>query len=122
MSGAAWTLTTRSGSQVDHQHLETLEEALAALDRRLEELAPEAHLDEARFLSRRIEPVRLVAARLEIAGPGARGRTVRAGVDLRGDGSVEAFTGRVRRAVLERREGESAADALRRALRPAPAT
>lgn len=122
MSAPPWTLTTRSGSQVDHQRLETLEEALDALDRRLAELAPSSHRDEERFLRRRIEPVRLVAARLEVAGPGARGRTIRGGVDLRGDGSAEAFTGRVRRAVVARREGESAAQALGRALRAASVT
>ena len=60
-----------------------------------------------------------LAARLEIAGPHGRGRgrgVVRGGVDLRGDGSAEAFTGRLRRAVVERRDGESASQALARAL------
>ena len=59
-----------------------------------------------------MDPVQIVVARVEVAGP----RRLRAGVDVRGDGSSEAFTGRVRRRLVEQRDGESAYDALRREL------
>ena len=63
-------------------------------------------------LMRRLEPVQLVVGRLELTGPGR----LRAGIDVRGDGSSEAFTGRLRRRVVEQRAGESPYDALRRTL------
>jgi hypothetical protein len=62
-------------------------------------------------LGREYEPAELVAVRAEVSGPGVRG-----GVDLRGDGSVQAFNGRIRRSVIEPGEGEDSYSALRRVL------
>jgi hypothetical protein len=108
---AAYTLTVRRRGGVARERFATLAEALAALEARLDELAPDARRRPERALAREVAPVAQVAVRGEIAGRGVRG-----GVDLRGDGSTEAFTGRWRRVVVERHAGETAFDALRRAL------
>jgi hypothetical protein len=110
---ADYVVTVRSGARVRKERHERLAAALGALERIGAELADGAAARPAGgTLIRRIEPVQQVVGRIEIAGPGR----LRAGVDVRGDGSSEAFVGRVRRTLVEQRPGESAYDALRRAL------
>jgi hypothetical protein len=111
----SYTLTIRSGAKVRKERHADLEQALASIERIGAELADGASARTVGgTLIRRFEPVQQVVGRIELAGPGR----LRAGVDVRGDGSSEAFTGRVRRKLVEQRRGESAYDALRRALRP----
>jgi hypothetical protein len=108
-----FTLTIRAGARVRKQQHRGLDEALADLEQEGRELAAEADArPEGGTLIRRLEPVQIVVARLELSGP----RGLRAGIDVRGDGSSEAFKGRLRRTVVEQRDGESAYDALRREL------
>ncbi|HYH58957.1 MAG TPA: hypothetical protein VD790_07025 [Thermoleophilaceae bacterium] len=108
-----YSLKTRSGAKVERARFEDLGAALEALERRGRELEGQA---DARTvdtkLARRFEPVQQVFARLELAGPGR----LRAGVDVRGDGSTEAWTGRMRRTLVEQLPRESPYDALRRAV------
>ena len=111
-----WVLKVRSGPRVERQTFASLREALDALDERVAALMPGSQREEIRFLSRRIEPVKQVAARVELSGRGGFRASVHAGVDVRGDGSAEAYTGKLQRTVIERRHGESAPAALRRAL------
>jgi hypothetical protein len=110
-----YTLTIRQGPKVTRERYADLEAAVGAVEghgRELEQGA-DARAVGGSFI-RRIEPAHQVVARLELRGPGR----LRAGVDVRGDGSSEAFTGRVRRRLVEQRKGEDAYGALRRALRP----
>ena len=110
---ASYVVTIRSGAKVRKRRHEQLDDALADLERVAGELADGASARPAGgFLIRRLEPVQQVIGRIELAGPGR----LRAGVDVRGDGSSEAFTGRVPRRVVEQRDGETAYDALRREL------
>ncbi len=94
-----------------------LEAALAALEERARELADGARRAPVDVRYRRFEPVQQVAARVELFGPERILPAVRAGVDVRGDGSTEAYLGRVRRRVIERRRKETAFEALARELR-----
>jgi hypothetical protein len=109
-----YTLTVRDGPRVEHERFEDLDAALRALDARVEALSPTARRKAVQPPGMRsFEPVAQVAARLELSGP----KRLRGGIDLRGDGSAEAFTGKLRRQVVEQQRGESAVDALRRVLR-----
>jgi hypothetical protein len=111
-----WRLTVRIGPRVQRSRFERLDEALEALERRAGELAREAPRDALDVRFKRYEPIQQVAARIELAGPQRLLPSVRAGLDVRGDGSTEAYLGRVRRQVIEPQDGENAYGALRRAL------
>jgi hypothetical protein len=110
-----YSLTIRVGPRVERERFEDLVRALDRLEERGRELADGTDAIEVKPpLMRRFEPVQQVVARLELSGPGR----VRAGLDVRGDGSTESYTGRVRRRLVEQRRGETAYDALRRTLQP----
>jgi hypothetical protein len=113
--GARYRIKIRAGSKVEKERYHDLDSALAAIESRGLELARDSRTQAVGGdLMRRIEPVQQVTARLQLAGP----NRLRAGVDVRGDGSAEAWTGSLRRRVVEQGPGESPYDALRRASRP----
>ena len=116
---AGWTLTLRVGPRVEHTRFDSLGAAVGALERRMDELAPETRRQATQVFKRRFDAVRQVVARGEITGPGGLLGGARGGVDLRGDGSAEAYTGRVRRSLVQLQAGETAYDGLRGALKGA---
>jgi hypothetical protein len=108
-----WRVTTRVGPKVRKSSAASLDDAIEALRA---SLAAAPRRDTVDLRVRSFEPVQQVAARGELTGP----RRARGGVDVRGDGSAEAFTGKLRRQVVQPEPGEDAFSALRRALdRPA---
>jgi hypothetical protein len=106
---ASYRLTIRRKGKVEKERFGDLGAALAALARQLEGAEPRAPRQ---VLSREYAPVEQVALRGEVAGP----RGLRGGVDVRGDGSAEAYSGRWRKRVVDQLPGESAYEALARAM------
>ena len=111
---ASWRVKVREGPRVERSSYDDAESALAAIEARGAELQDSARAGAIDLKVRRFEPVQQVTARLELSGPGR----LRAGVDVRGDGSVESWTGWLRRRLIEQRGGESAYAALRRQIAP----
>jgi hypothetical protein len=110
---SGWTVRVRAGSKVERTRHGDPTSALREIERRGHELEASADAKPRSPLGRTFEPVQQVVARIELSGP----NRLRAGVDVRGDGSAEAFTGRLRRAVIEQRRNESPYDALRRVVK-----
>ena len=108
---AAFKVTIRREGRTERFRRDALEPALDLLEFELRALSGSSRRQPASGIARTYEPGELVAVRGEVAGRG-----VRAGVDVRGDGTTEAFTGRVRRSIVTPQPGESAYEALRRVL------
>ena len=106
-----WRVTVRTGPKVERVPAETLEEALDALELHARAAANTERRAVVDTRVRRYEPGDQVAVRAELRGP-----RVDAGIDVRGDGSVEAWTGRIRRRALVPADDETPYEALRRAV------
>ncbi len=108
-----FTLTLRHGPRVTKARFKAVGEAVDALETQMDGIVPGARRQPIDLkLVRSFTPAEQVVARGEITGPNG----LRGGVDLRGDASSEAYTGRLRRRAVDARPGETAFDALRRAL------
>lgn len=103
-----YRVTVRRGPDVSHETYETLNQALAAVER--EARGPRKRAVQA--FGREYAPEDLVAARIEL-----KGASKPAGVDVRGDGTLVAWTGRVFRKELE---GKDALKALRQSVNVEP--
>jgi hypothetical protein len=111
-----WRITVRTGPKVERLTATTLPEALEVLETETRAAATTTRRGTIDTRVRRFEPEDQVATRAELRGPGRWRPKVRAGLDVRGDGSVEAWTGGVRREVVRPDDGETPYQALRRAV------
>ena len=108
-------MTIRNGSSVERERLGDDDAAFESLEAALRPLAASTRRSTERVFKREFEPVQQVVARGGVSGP----RGVRGGIDVRGDGSTEAWTGRSwRRELVQQEPGEDAFAALRRVLQP----
>jgi hypothetical protein len=107
----SWRVTVRDGPRVEKLSAERLDDALDLVEREARVLAAGPGRRTVDLRARTFTPQQQVAGRVEL-----RGRGVAAGVDVRGDGATEAWTGRLRRAVVEQHGRETPYDALRRVL------
>lgn len=108
----AWRLTLRAQGRVEKRTFPSQDEALDALEAECRAIATAGRRNAVTVARRTYEPIVQVQARAELRGPGRAA----AGVDVRGDGSTEAYVGRMRRSVVAQEKGESAYAALRRVL------
>ena len=111
-----WKLTIRTGPRVERERYDGLGDVLDVVEVRGRKLADSAGREPVDVRFKRFDPIQQVVARLEFSGPERLIPSVTAGVDVRGDGSIEAYTGRLKRRVVDQRNGESAYGALRREL------
>lgn len=111
-----YTVKIRVGPKVSSSRHDSIAEAIDELERELTTLGPAGRRDTTKVLRREFEPGAQVAARGELSGPSRLKPTVRAGADVRGDGTIDVYRGKVRREPIKTRRRESAFDALRREL------
>jgi hypothetical protein len=117
----SWHVVLRTGPGVHKYRADSMEAALELLETETRVAANTERRPEVDVRFRSFAPADQVAARAELRGPGTR-----AGFDVRGDGSVQAWTGRVRRRLVEPEGDETVFEALRRevraraGMRPAP--
>jgi hypothetical protein len=112
-----WKVTVRVGPRVQKLRTDTLAEALDELEAGARAAATaEGRRGAIDLRYRRFEPGEQVIARAELRGPGRWRPAVRAGLDVRGDGEVIAWTGGVRREQVTPAADETPYQALRRAL------
>jgi hypothetical protein len=111
---AAWKLTIRHGSDVEHVSYDDLDTALAAMRERALAIRSEGPVERVAGF-KDYEPRDQVHARLQLSTGGLLRKRV-AGVDVRGNGEFVPYRGGVRREELDPSGHETPFDAVRETL------
>jgi hypothetical protein len=113
---ARFSMSVREGPRFSRIRTNSIDELFEELAFHADEVSSRADGNSVDAMFKTFEPVERVYGRIEIAGE--RKCLVsrdRAGIDIRGDGSLEAFIGRTNREIVEPLPGETVVAALRRA-------
>lgn len=111
---ARWKLTIRHGSDVDHEHYDDLDAAVAAMRERALTIRSEGPVRRVQSI-RDFEPGDQVHARLQLSSGGLLRKSA-AGVDIRGDGTFVPFKGGVVREELDPTNHDTPFDLVRETL------
>lgn len=109
-----YKLTVRDGPKVSREKHQSLAGAIAAMRSHVERIRAEGDLPTVSML-RTYEPGDRVRARLEISAGGVL-RSRDAGIDVMGDGGLVPYRGGVFRRQIEHDPGDTAFDAVERAI------
>jgi hypothetical protein len=110
-------MSVREGPRFSRVRTNSIDELFEELAFHADELSSRADGTSVDAMFKTFEPIERVYGRIEIAGE--RQCLIsrdRAGIDVRGDGSLEAYLGRTNRVVVEPVPGETVVAALRRAF------
>jgi hypothetical protein len=112
-----YRLKYRTGSTVVHERPESADALFARVTELLMDLKDSAPGDQVKAPFRNYDAIEVVHGRIELSiAKGRFGGKTRGGIDVRRDGSAEAFLGRTTRQLIEPRPGESLVDALEREM------
>lgn len=110
-------LKYRTGPRVLKERPASIDELFTRTGELLVECVASAPGGEVKAPFRNYDAIEVVHGRIELSiADGRFGSKTRGGIDVRRDGSAEAFLGRTSRSVIESRPGENLVDALRREL------
>lgn len=115
MAKAKYTLKVRDGARTLRERFDSRDALLSAAGRHAEDLAAAAANRPIKTPLRDFDPIDQVVGRVEISRKGHRPLLgEHAGIDVRGDGSMEAWSGKLSRTVIEQSPGETVLGALKR--------
>ncbi|MBI5310466.1 MAG: hypothetical protein HZB14_05505 [Actinobacteria bacterium] len=115
MAKPRYTLKVRDGARTTRERFDSRDALLAAAGRYAEDMAAAAANKTVKTPLRDFDPIEQVVGRVEIHRKGHRPLLgEHAGIDVRGDGSMEAWSGKLSRSLIEQSPGETVIGALRR--------